>query len=125
MQTLAMSKMVDEITYAGRQIETVMFGDYEGRMPIRIYSDNEPILESIASTRQVDRKNLRMTVLDLKERLRNGEVTLYQWLPTGEMWADGLTKEKEMSEGLKNMMETGVCKMKKGDVNKVVCEKEK
>ena len=84
-ETLAMSKMVDEITYAGRQIETVMFGDYIERMPIRIYSDNEPILESIASTKQVDRKNLRMTVLDLKERLRNGEVTSYQWLPTGEM----------------------------------------
>ena len=121
-ETLAMSKMVDEVTYAGRQIETVMFGDYKGRIPIRIYSDNEPILESIASTKQVERKNLRMTVLDLKERLRNGEVKSYQWLPTEAMWADGLTKEKEMPEGLKMLMKTGKCMIKKGDVNKVICE---
>ena len=121
-ETLAMSKMVDEITYTGRQIETVLFGDYEGRMPIKIYSDNEPILESIASTRQVDRKNLRTTVQDLKERLRNGEIKSYQWLPMDGMWADGMTKEKEMSDGLRKLMKTGTCEIKKGDVNKVVCE---
>ena len=63
-----------------------------------------------------------MTVLDLKERLRSGEIKSYQWLPTEAMWADGLTKEKEMPEGLKELMKTGRCSIKKGDVNKVVCE---
>ena len=63
-----------------------------------------------------------MTVIDLKERLRSGEVKSYQWLPTKAMWADGLTKEMEMSEGLRKLIQTGECEIKKGDVNKVVCQ---
>ena len=54
--------------------------------------------------------------------MRNGEIQSYQWLPTKAMWADGLTKEKEMPEGLKELMVTGKCSIKKGDVNKVICE---
>ena len=58
-ETLAMSKMVDEAAYMARQIETIMFGDYKQRMPVRIYTDSEPLLESIVSSRQIERKNLR------------------------------------------------------------------
>ena len=69
-------------------------------------------------------KSLRMTVEELKERLMSGDVRLYQWIPTKEMWSDGLTKEMEMSEGLRKMLKTGVCNMKKEEVNKVVYENE-
>ena len=69
------------------------------RIPIIILIDIEPILESIASTRQIERKGLRMTVQEMKEKLIEGEVKSYQWLSTKEMWADGLTKEMEMVEG--------------------------
>ena len=31
-----------------------------------------------------------------------GEITSYQWLSTKEMWTDGLTKEMEMAEGLRD-----------------------
>ena len=119
-----MSKMLDEATYLARQIETLMFGDYRQRIPVRIYTDSEPSLESIASTRQIERKSLRMTVQELKERLMEGDVRSYQWIPTKEMWSDGLTKEMEMAEGLRKMMQTGVCEMKKEEVNKVVYEKD-
>ena len=65
-----------------------------------------------------------MTVQELKERLMEGDVRSYQWIPTKEMWSDGLTKEMEMAEGLRKMMQTGVCEMKKEEVNKVVYEKD-
>merc|ERR1712112_405135 len=66
-ETLALSKILDEITYLARQIELLMFGEYKQRMPVRIFTDSEPSLESIASTKQIERKSLRMTVQELKE----------------------------------------------------------
>ena len=101
-----------------------MFGEYKQRMRVRIYTDSEPLLESIASTRQIERKNLRKTIEGLKERLMQGDVTAYQWIPTKEMWSDGLTKEMEMAEGLRKLMKTGVCDLQKKEVNKVVCERD-
>ena len=92
-ETLALSKIVDEVTYMARQIEILMFGEYKQRMPVRIFTDSEPSLESIASTKQIERKSLRMTVQELKERLMEGDVKSYQWIPTKEMWSDGLTKK--------------------------------
>ena len=123
-ETLALSKIVDELTYMARQIEILMFGDSKQRILVRIFTDSEPSLESIASTRQIERKNLRMMVQELKERLMEGDVRLYQWIPTKEMWSDGLTKEMEMAEGLRKLLKTGVCEIQKGEVNKVVYEKE-
>ena len=93
-------------------------------MPVRIYTDSEPLLESIASSRQIERKNLRMTVQGLKERLMEGDVKSYQWLCTKDMWLDGLTKEMEMVEGVRELMKTGVCGLQKKEVNKVVCERD-
>ena len=67
--------MIDEATYTARQIETLMYGDYNQRIPVKIFTDSEPMLESIASTRHIERKSLRMTVQELKERIdaRGGE----------------------------------------------------
>ena len=119
-ETLALSKMLDEAIFMARQIETLLFGEYRQRIPVRIYTDSEPSLESIASTKQIERKNLRMTVQELKDSLVEGDVRSYQWIPTKEMWSDGLTKEMEMAEGLRKMLKTGVCELGKSEVNKVV-----
>ena len=104
------------------QIETLLFGDYKQRIPVRMYTDSEPLLESIASTKQIERKSLRMTVQEMKERLIKGDVRSYQWIPTKEMWSDGMTKEMEMAEGLRKLLQTGSCEMKKEEVNKVIYE---
>merc|ERR1711942_332862 len=123
-ETLALSKILDEITYLARQIEMLMFGKYEQKIPVRIITDSEPLLESIASTKQIDRRSLRMTVQELKDKLMTGVVKSYQWIPTKEMWADGLTKEMEMADGVRKMLREGVCNLKKEEFNKVVCENE-
>ena len=117
-----MSKLLDEVTYIARQLEILLFGDYRKRLPVRIMTDSEPTLESIASTRQIERKGLRMTVQEMKEKLMEGEIVSYQWLSTKEMWADGLTKEMEMAEGLRNLLKEGRCKITSQEINKVVCQ---
>ena len=123
-ETLAMTKMIDELVYMARHVEILLFGDYRKRMPVRVLTDSEPTLESIASTKQIERKGLRMTVQEMKEKLRDGEIKSYQWVSIKQMWADGLTKEMEMADGLRELLKTGRCEIVKEEVNKVVCEKE-
>ena len=38
------------------------------------------------------------------------------------MWADGLTKEIEMVEGLRNLLKERKCKTAKQEINKVICQ---
>ena len=117
-----MTKLIDELVYMARQVEILLFGDYRKRMPVRVMTDSEPTLESIASTKQIERKGLRMTVQEMKEKLLKDEMKSYQWLSTKEMWTDGLTKEMEMAEGLRNLLKEGRCKIASQEINKVICQ---
>ena len=89
---------------------------------MRIFTDSEPTLESIASTKQIERKGLRMTVQELKDKLRNGKIMSYQWIPMADMWADILTKEMVMPSSLKMVMTRGECRLGEMEINKVVCK---
>ena len=93
-------------------------------MTVRVLTDSEPNLESIASTKQIERKGLRMTVQEMKEKLRDGEIKSYQWVSTKQIWAGGLTKEMAMTEGLRKLLKEGKCEMVTKDKNKVICENE-
>ena len=78
-------------------MEQLLYGEVTGRIPIHLFTDSESTLESVASSKQVVTKTLRMTIVDLKERLIRGEITSIAWLPTERMWADLLTKEKKLN----------------------------
>ena len=65
--------------------------------------DSEPTLESIASSKQVERKTLRPTIVDLKERLVEKDILSYSWLPTQDMLADVMTKEMHLPQALENV----------------------
>merc|ERR1712089_10386 len=71
VETLAMTKMIDELVYMSRHVEILMYGDYRKRMNVRILTDSEPTLESIASPKQKKKKGLRMVVQEMKEKLRD------------------------------------------------------
>ena len=73
-------------------------------MKVRLFTDSEPTLESIASSRQVERKTLRHTIMDLKERLLDGDIYMYSWLPTQEILADVLMKEMRIPQALDNVI---------------------
>ena len=40
------------------------------------------------------------------------------------MWADGMAKEMEMADGLRKLLQSGKCEIRKEEVNKVVYENE-
>ena len=102
-ETINISKMMDDAIYAARQIETLYYGDYKKRIKVRLFTDSEPTLESIASSRQVERKTLRPTIVDLKERLVDRDIHSYSWLPTKDMLADVLTKEMRLPQALEGV----------------------
>ena len=103
-ETLNLIKLVDDSLSAARQLENLMYGNIKGRINIRLYTDSEPTLESIASSRQVERKLMRPSVKELKERIRYKEIESYSWLSTKAMVADVLTKEMKMPESLEKIL---------------------
>ena len=50
-ETINISKMMDDAVYAARQVETLYFGDYKKRIKVRLFTDSEDWLESIASSK--------------------------------------------------------------------------
>jgi len=50
-----------------------------------------------------------MVVQEMKEKLRDGEINSYQWVSTKQIWADGLTKEMAMTDGLRRLLKKGKC----------------
>ena len=118
-EMINISKMMDDTVFAARQVETLYFGDYKKRIKVRLFTDSEGTLESIASSKQIERKTLRLTVVDLKERLVDGDVYSYSWLPTKNMWADMMTKEVKLPPYLEDAIMKNVMDLPKPLVNKV------
>ena len=56
--TLTLNKLVEDVVFAARQIETLLCGNHFKRRPIHLYTEPEGTLESIVSTRQIERKSL-------------------------------------------------------------------
>ena len=111
--------MMDDTIYAARQIEILYYGDYKRRIKVRLFTDSEPTLESIASSRLVERKTLRPTIVDLKERLVDRDIHSYSWLPTKDMLADVLTKEMHLPQALENVFLKNDFKFSQPLVNEV------
>ena len=68
--------------FAARQLELLMYGEYRKWIPVKLFTDSESTLESITSSKQVERKTLRMTVRELNDSLLEGEILSYARLLT-------------------------------------------
>ena len=62
-----MATIMEYAVFTARQVEILIFGNYRRRIKIRLFTDSEATLVSIASSKQIERRTLRMTVVDLKE----------------------------------------------------------
>ena len=74
----------------------MLFGTTKKRIPVKCFSDNRPLLETIASTKSPINKDLNDTIRYLKDKLSWEEVQSYSWLPTKRMISDFLTKEMKI-----------------------------
>ena len=73
----------------------------------------------MASSKQIITKTSRNDIVDLKERLVNGEISSYVWLLTQNMWADILTKEKQLPETLEDVLIRNIINLGDTTLNKV------
>ena len=94
-ETRLLVKLVDTTRSFTDQLEELFFGARTKTIPIKLFTDSLPTLESIASTKQVEQRLLRNSYTELKERLENGEILMYVWLDTNDMLADILTKDSK------------------------------
>ena len=114
-----MSRMVDDATFAASQLEMLVYGDWKRRIPVKLFTDSESTLESIASLKQVEKKSLRMTVQDSKDRLIEGDVLSYGWLPTERMWVDVMTKEMCLPDSFEEVLLKNDMDLPDTEVNRV------
>ena len=119
-ETLNLMRMVDDAVLTARQLEILLYGDILQRIPIYLFTDSDSTLESEASTKKISTKTLRNVMYGLKQRLVDGEITLYTWLSTSSMWADILTKEKKMPSAFKDVILKNELSLEDTSVNRVM-----
>ena len=76
-ETRNVMTLVDTSVYLAEQLATLLFGDVRYKIPLRVYTDSKPLLDSIASTKQVEQRLLRNKMADLKQKLLDKSVTAF------------------------------------------------
>ena len=107
-ETRAADKLTDDSIYLARMVQEIYTGNKSlKQLPVLLYTDSEPLVESIYSTKAVERKTIRHVVQSMKDSLSRGEVMEYRWIDTKKMLADILTKESVKSDELVHVLRTG------------------
>ena len=112
--------LVDTSVYLAEQLATLIFGDVNYKIPLKIYTDSKPLLDSIASTKQVEQRLLRNTMTDLKQKLLDKSVTSFSWIETKAMTADVLTKDGGDIENILEVVRENVFRKANSKNNMVV-----
>ena len=108
-ETRAADKATDDSVYFARMIREIYTGKKSlEQIPVVVYTDSKPTLESINSTKQVERKTIRHVIQSMKDALERGEVSEYKYANTKEMLADVLTKDSVKNTELHDAVKYGV-----------------
>ena len=94
----------DKARHLANQMSDLLFGRAGRRIPVVVFTDSLGTLESVASTKQVERNLMRQHVFALQSHLEGGEVWSLNWLPDELMVSDILTKEMKTKDGLDSLM---------------------
>ena len=98
-------------TDTARQVEQILTGKINGsKYHARLFCDNAAVLESIVSSKQVDRRNMRSEVNILKQFVEDRKIEYVSWIPDEHQIADILTKDKPDKIGLTDLMQQGQLK---------------
>ena len=89
-----MDKACDDAIFIARMVHQI----YTGRktleqIPVYMFTDSQPLHDSIYSTKQVERKTMRHVVHIMKDAVSRGDLEKFIWVDTKNMIADVLTKE--------------------------------
>ena len=110
-ELLSLSTLCDQSLHLGKQLEEILENKRDGSKykPI-LFIDNAPCLESIVSSKLIERRYLRPDVEIIKQLLENKEVCEIRWIPDEMQISDVLTKDKQSKPGLMELMSYGKLK---------------
>ena len=92
---------MDDAIYFAHLVKEIYTGvKSSDQILVIVYKDSKPTIESIYSTRQVERKTVRHVIQSMKDALDRGEVREFKYVNTKEMLADVLTKDSVRSTEL-------------------------
>ena len=101
-------------------VKTLLFGDHAGQIPVKVFSDSKPLLETLGSTKRIENTDLIPEIRYLKDKWMNGEVESYAWLRSEENLADIFMKEMKESQEVRDLFMWNVFKNGAREANMVV-----
>jgi hypothetical protein len=123
-ETHSMTRHLNDVQFFTLQLQQLLNPNSEEKIPIRIFTDSKPLLESIGSIHQVENKLLRNNIQDMKDVLYQGIVFSFSWLEAEEMLADLFTKDRKNHDDLDSLTRDNVFKQAQQKKNMVVCLKD-
>ena len=107
-ELLSLSTLCDYSIHLGKQLEEIFYNVRDGsRYKPILFCDNAPTMESVISSKLVERRYLRPDVEIVKQMLENTEISEIRWIPDELQISDILTKEKPTKIGLMELMSYG------------------
>jgi hypothetical protein len=101
----------------------MLFGRYDRKIPVKLYTDSKLMLESIGSTHQIEEKQLRNGITDIKDMFSEGKISAFCWLDRDtDMVADALTKETKFNMDLISIVIDGRFRSSDKEDNMVICD---
>ena len=88
-ETRGVMKLLDDSLNMSRQLSILM----RKKIPLRIFTDSRPLLESISSSSQIAEKALQQSIAYMKQSLEDGDVNDYSWIEGKDIVADIFTKQ--------------------------------
>jgi hypothetical protein len=121
-ETCSMVKLMDDVQFFMMQIEQLLFGFYDKRIPIKIFTDSKPLLKSVGSIHQLEEKLLRNSITNMKDVLYDNIVQSFSWLDgEKDMVPDILTKECRHNLDLEMLVSENQFQLAKNEDNMVKC----
>ena len=92
-ETRAMEIGIDMAVLLSRQLHEIISGERtEKGIRVYTYCDNNGLVASLYSPKQIEEKSLAHTIEWIKDKLKYKEITKVMWVDTHRMLADCLTK---------------------------------
>ena len=104
-EALALQEAIDCAIYL-RELLREMHNKPFLRLPIESWVDNNNAFDAVHLTTQVSDTKLRIDIADIKESMRDSDVTV-KWCPGDEMIANSLTKRGANSDSLLHLLNGG------------------
>ena len=117
-ETRGIMKLLDDGCNMTKQMSILM----NMKIPLKLFTDSRPLLESIGSTNQIAEKALRQSIAFIKQSLEDEEVINLSWIEGTQIVADVFTKEGSKREVLNEIIKEGMFRHAQHQDNLVVFE---